>query len=71
MSKSFWTEQELARLRDLWERGRSSGQCAAYIGRTRNSVLGQVRSMGLCRKGGRGPNPAGVTLVKFSWEDQK
>jgi hypothetical protein len=66
-----WTEQELDRLRDWWERGRSGGQCAAYLGRTRDSVLGQVRRLGLvCSKGGRKPKPVGVSLVKFSWEEK-
>jgi len=69
MNKGFWTEPELARLKDWWERGRSGGQCAAYLGRTRDSVLGQVKRLGLCHKGGRKPKPAGVTLVKFSWEE--
>lgn len=42
---AFWTEERIAKLKQLWMAGYSGGQIAVEIGATRNMVIGKVHRL--------------------------
>lgn len=46
-SRPIWSEDDIARLRELWTAGLSATQIAMDIGGTRSRVLGKVHRLGL------------------------
>lgn len=47
MNLLTWTTERIDKLKDLWGKNFSSGQCADALGLTRNAVMGKVHRMGL------------------------
>jgi hypothetical protein len=56
-----WTEDVIAQLTDLWERGKTANQIAEMLGMTRNMVLGKVNRLGLTGRG----TPVLTTQTRF------
>lgn len=50
MAAPTWTPEERAELRKLWSDGLSAGMIGNAMGRTRNSIIGQVHRTGLPRR---------------------
>lgn len=46
--KPTWTDERVAHLKEMWDRGMSAGQCAKELGDglSRNAVIGKVHRMG-------------------------
>ena len=42
-----WTDEKIARLKEMWGRGESAAVIAERIGLSRNAVIGKVRRLGL------------------------
>jgi len=47
VQKFDWTDEAVAKLTQMWADNMSSGQCAAALGLTRNSICGKVHRLGL------------------------
>lgn len=56
-----WTEDNLERLRKMWEDGKTASECARALGTTRNSVLGKVNRLGFTKR----ENPVTTDALKF------
>lgn len=44
---SFWTEERIDRLSDLWDRGYSAALIGGFLGTTKNAVISKSRSLEL------------------------
>lgn len=44
---SFWTDENIAKLKRLWSAGQSAGRIAIALGTTRNSVISKIHREGL------------------------
>lgn len=44
--KSFWDEEKIASLKDLWNRGWTASEIGARMGASRNAVLGKIHRLG-------------------------
>lgn len=47
MSDADWTEDKVAKLREIWAAGATSGAIAAAIGMSKNAVVGKAHRLGL------------------------
>lgn len=56
----MWTDERVDTLRKLYAEGKSCGQIAAVVGKSRNAVIGRVHRMGLPLRGPTGPTTDGV-----------
>ena len=55
-----WNEENVTRLRDLWDQGLPTAQIGKLIGFTKNAVVGKAHRIGLERR----PSPIRRTAVK-------
>tara|TARA_B100001123_G_scaffold428866_1_gene546484 strand:+ start:483 stop:950 length:468 start_codon:yes stop_codon:yes gene_type:complete len=55
-----WNEQNVARLRELWDQGLPTSQIGKLLGFTKNAVVGKAHRVGLERR----PSPIRRTAVK-------
>ena len=58
--KLSWNEENVARLRELWDQGLPTAQIGKLIGFTKNAVVGKAHRIGLERR----PSPIRRTAVK-------
>lgn len=66
---TFWTDERVSRLKQLWADGHSAGEIAAtFRETTRNAVIGKIHRLGLSNRGPRyrstAPKPARKVAVK-------
>lgn len=54
---TFWYDAEVETLKSMWKRGKSAGQIAMILGRTRGGVAGKFKRLGL-REHQRAKHPA-------------
>jgi GcrA cell cycle regulator len=61
-----WTEEEQARLEELWAQGLSTAAIGREMGRSKNSIVGRVGRSGLPRRASpiKGALPAGKPAAK-------
>ena len=59
-TKMSWNEENVARLRELWDQGLPTAQIGKLIGFTKNAVVGKAHRIGLERR----PSPIRRTAVK-------
>ena len=55
-----WNEENVSRLRDLWDQGLPTAQIGKLLGFTKNAVVGKAHRIGLERR----PSPIRRTAVK-------
>ena len=55
-----WNDENVARLRDLWDQGLPTAQIGKLLGFTKNAVVGKAHRIGLERR----PSPIRRTAVK-------
>ena len=55
-----WNDENVSRLRDLWDQGLPTAQIGKLIGFTKNAVVGKAHRIGLERR----PSPIRRTAVK-------
>ena len=55
-----WNEENVSRLRDLWDQGLPTSQIGKLLGFTKNAVVGKAHRIGLERR----PSPIRRTAVK-------
>lgn len=41
-----WTNEDMARLRELWDEGVSATECGRLLGRSKNSIIGKAHRLG-------------------------
>ena len=58
--KMSWNEENVARLRELWDQGLPTAQIGKLIGFTKNAVVGKAHRIGLERR----QSPIRITAVK-------
>ena len=58
--KMSWNEENVSRLRDLWDQGLPTAQIGKLLGFTKNAVVGKAHRIGLERR----PSPIRRTAVK-------
>ena len=58
--KMSWNEENVARLRELWDQGLPTAQIGKLIGFTKNAVVGKAHRIGLERR----PSPIRRTAAK-------
>ena len=58
--KMTWNEENVARLRELWDQGLPTAQIGKLIGFSKNAVVGKAHRIGLERR----PSPIRRTAVK-------
>ena len=58
--KMSWNEENVARLRELWDQGLPTAQIGKLLGFTKNAVVGKAHRIGLERR----PSPIRRTAVK-------
>ena len=58
--KLSWNEENVARLRELWDQGLPTAQIGKLLGFTKNAVVGKAHRIGLERR----PSPIRRTAVK-------
>ena len=56
----FWNENNVARLKELWDQGLATAQIGKLLGFTKNAVVGNAHRIGLERR----PSPIRRTAVK-------
>ena len=49
-TKMSWNEENVARLRELWDQGLPTAQIGKLIGFTKNAVVGKAHRIGLERR---------------------
>ena len=59
-TKMSWNEENVARLRELWDQGLPTAQIGKLLGFTKNAVVGKAHRIGLERR----PSPIRRTAVK-------
>ena len=59
-TKMSWNEENVARLRELWDQGLPTAQIGKLIGFTKNAVVGKAHRIGLERR----PSPIRRTAAK-------
>lgn len=60
---AFWKDEDVEKLKELWERGLSGSLIGNELGKTRNAVIGKANRLGLTSRAlpcGHGGTPKGV-----------
>ena len=58
--KMSWNEENVARLRELWDQGLPTAQIGKLLGFTKNAVVGKAHRIGLERR----PSPIKRNIMK-------
>jgi hypothetical protein len=51
VGRTTWTEEQHAKVVELWEAGHTAAEIGKEMGKTRNAILGHVNRRGISRNG--------------------